>query len=80
MKASKKGNVFPRGKRRTMRALFEILPVKNRNMIRCKLLASFYANKEGAASPKKTVIYIHLKALTDHLKGGSRVYSLDPYW
>ncbi len=22
-------------------------------MIRCKLLASFYANKEGAASPKK---------------------------
>jgi hypothetical protein len=33
--------------------LFENLPVKYRNMIRCKLLASFYANKEGAASPKK---------------------------
>jgi hypothetical protein len=38
----------------------EILPVKNRNMIRCKLLASFYANKEGAASPKKQFfIYIN---------------------
>ncbi len=43
-----------------MRALFEILPVKYRNMIRCKLLSSFYANKKGAASPKKTDIYIHL--------------------
>jgi hypothetical protein len=60
MKASKKANSFPQGKRRTMRALFEILPVKNRNMIRCKLLASFYANKKGAASPKKTVIHANI--------------------
>ncbi len=43
----------------------EILPVKNRNMIRCKLLASFYANKEGAASPKKTLfIYMYTERVS----------------
>jgi hypothetical protein len=25
-------------------------------------------------------VYLHLRALTDHLEGGLRVYSFDPYW
>jgi hypothetical protein len=44
--------------------------------------ASFKVGLEGGMShtPFNPTLKMALKALTDHLEGGSRVYAFDPYW